>query len=146
MAKQVKKERELAKIKYVYRGHTVAEIAAELEVSRQAVNNWKKEGKWDDLKAEMAMTPEEEMKDLRAQINEVKEEIKNRAPGERKYTAADLDGLRKLYKSMNELKNGASIADMISFGERFFTYVRGIDPAFAKSFYDYYDLFISDNM
>ena len=140
------KDKELARIKYVYRGASPAEIAAELDVSRQSVYNWIRAGKWDDLKAEMAMTPEEEIKDLRAQINEVKEEIKNRPEGERKYTPADLDGLRKLYKSLKELKGGASVADMISFGERFFAYVRKIDPAFAKSFYDYYDLFIVDNM
>lgn len=150
MAKQDKgkreKDKELARIKYVYRGHTVAEISAALEVSRQAVYNWVKAGKWDDLKAEMAMTPEEEMKELRAQINAVKEEIQNRPEGQRKYTPADLDGLRKLYKSLKELKGGASVADMISFGERFLNYMRPIDPDFAKKFYGYYDAFIKDSL
>ena len=150
MAKEEIKKRgndkELARIKYVYRGNTVAEIAADLGVSRQSVYNWIRADKWDDLKAEMAMTPEEEIKDIRAQINEVKEEIKNRPPDKRKYTPADLDGLRKLYKTLKEAREGASVADMISFGERFISYCRPLDPEFAKRFLTYYDAFIKDNL
>lgn len=140
------KEKELARIKYVYRGFSPVEIAAELEVSKQSVYNWIRAGKWDDLKAEMAMTPEEEIKDIRAQINEVKDEIRNRPEGERKYTGADMDGLRKLYKSLKEAKDGASIADMISFGEKFISYCRPIDLEFTKRFTTLYNAFIKDNL
>ncbi len=150
MAKQETKKRgndkELARIKYIYRGESVAEIAAELDVSRQSVYNWIRANKWDDLKAEMAMTPEEEIKDIRAQINEVKDAIRKRPEGKDKYTAGDLDGLRKLYKSLKEAKGGASIADMISFGERFVSYVRPLDPEFTKQFVKYYDAFITDSL
>ncbi len=139
-------EKELAKIKYIYRGMSPTEIAADLGVSRQSVHNWIRAGKWDDLKAEMAMTPEEEIKEIRALINAKLDDIRNRPDGKEKRSAGDLDGLRKLYKSLKEAKGGASIADMISFGERFVSYMRPLDPDFTKRFVKYYDAFIDDNL
>lgn len=139
-------KREYAKMLYLKGGLTQAEIAERAGLSRQTISAAIKKEKWDILKAETAMTDEEMLQQIRQQINEVKQEIDSRPPKERKYTPADLDGLRKLYKTMKELKGEATVADMISFGEKFIAYVRPIDIEFTKRFTDLYDAFIKDNL
>lgn len=139
-------KKEYAKMLYLKGGLSQAEIAERSGLSRQTIGAAIKKEKWDILKAEIAMTDEEMIQQIRQQINEVKQEIDTRKPGERKYTPADLDGLRKLYKTMKELKGEATVADMVSFGEKFIAYVRPIDLAFAKRFTALYDAFIKDNL
>lgn len=131
---------------YLKGGLTQAEIAERSGLSRQTISASIKKEKWDILKAETAMTDGEMLQEVRQQINEVKQEINSRPPDKRKYTPADLDGLRKLYKTMKELRGEATVADMISFGEKFIAYVRPIDLEFTKRFTDLYDAFIKDNL
>lgn len=142
--KQQKKE--YAKMLYLKGGLTQAEIADRSGLSRQTISSEIKKEKWDILKAEIAMTDEEMIQQIRVQINEVKQEIDSRPPDKRKYTPADLDGLRKLYKTMKELKGEATVADMVSFGEKFISYCRPIDLEFTKRFTGLYDAFIKDNL
>lgn len=139
-------KKEYAKMLYLKGGLTQAEIADRSGLSRQTISTAIKKEKWDILKAETAMTDEEMIQQIRVQINEVKQEIDNRPPDKRKYTPADLDGLRKLYKTMKELKGEATVADMISFGEKFIAYARPIDLEFTKRFTALYDVFIKDNL
>lgn len=139
-------KKEYAKMLYLKGGLTQAEIADRSGLSRQTISTAIKKEKWDILKAETAMTDEEMIQQIRVQINEVKQEIDNRPPDKRKYTPADLDGLRKLYKTMKELKGEATVADMISFGEKFIAYARPIDLEFIKRFTALYDAFIKDNL
>lgn len=139
-------KKEYAKMLYLKGGLTQAEIADRSGLSRQTISSTIKKDKWDILKAETAMTDEEMILQIRQQINEVKQEIDSRAADKRKYTPADLDGLRKLYKTMKELKGEATVADMISFGEKFISYVRPIDSEFTKTFSDLYSAFITDKL
>jgi predicted DNA-binding protein YlxM (UPF0122 family) len=139
-------KKEYAKMLYLKGGLTQAEIAERSGLSRTTIGTAIKKEGWDILKAELAMTDDEMLAQIRQQINEVKEEIDHRPTSERKYTPADLDGLRKLYKTMKELKGEASVADMISFGEKFISYCRPIDLEFAKRFTTLYDAFIKDNL
>jgi transcriptional regulator with XRE-family HTH domain len=139
-------KREYAKMLYLKGGLTQAEIAERSGLSRQTISTARKKEGWDILKAEMAMTDEEMIAQIRQQINEVKDEIDHRPAAERKYTPADLDGLRKLYKTLKELKGEATVADMVSFGEKFIAYCRPIDLDFTKRFTALYDAFIKDNL
>jgi predicted DNA-binding protein YlxM (UPF0122 family) len=139
-------KREYAKMLYLKGGLTQTEIAERSGLSRPTISAAIKKDGWDILKAEMAMTDEEMIAQIRGQINEVKDEIDSRPPDKRKYTPADLDGLRKLYKTMKELKGEATVADMVSFGEKFIAYCRPIDPEFTKRFTALYDAFIKDNL
>ena len=81
---------------YLNENRTQAEIAEACGVSRQTVIRWAKADKWDEHKASLTMTREEQIKNLQRQIMEINNVILGREQGQRFATPKEADTLGKL--------------------------------------------------
>ena len=76
-------QKEFARTLYLRENLTQAEIAERVGVSRQTVIRWMGAEKWDELKASISMTAEEQIRNLQRQVIEINNSILNRESGNR---------------------------------------------------------------
>ena len=74
---------------YINENRTQAEIAEACGVSRQTIIRWAKADHWEEHKASLTMTREEQIKNLQRQIVEINNNIIDREPGKRFATPAE---------------------------------------------------------
>ena len=79
---------------YLNENRTQAEIAEACGVSRQTVIRWAKADKWDEHKASLTMTREEQIKNLQRQIMEINNVILGREQGQRFATPKEASSRR----------------------------------------------------
>lgn len=93
-----------AKTLYTRETLTQAEIAERVGVSRVTVNNWIGKGNWEQLKASITITREEQLKNLYRQLAELNNAIMGKPEGERFPNAAEADTISKLSNAIKKLE------------------------------------------
>lgn len=73
--------RQWAMSMYIYENRTQEEIADAVGVSRQTIIRWAKADKWNEHKASLTMTRENQIKNLQQQIVEINNNILQREEG-----------------------------------------------------------------
>ncbi|MBP9998676.1 MAG: helix-turn-helix domain-containing protein [Bacteroidales bacterium] len=141
-----KQKREWARMLYVKENLTQKEIAEKVGSSRQSVNKWISEGKWEELKAGLTLTKEEQIKNLYRQVGELNRAILEREDGQRFASASEADTIGKLSAAIRKMESDTGIADMISVGIKFLEWMRKADSDRAREFAEYWDMFIKDQM
>lgn len=131
---------------FVKENLTQKEIADKVGSSRQSVNRWISEGKWEELKVGLTLTKEEQIKNLYRQVGELNKTILEREEGARFATVSEADTIGKLSAAIKKMESDTGIADIISVGIRFLSWLRKADVDKAKEFAEYWDLFIKDQM
>lgn len=131
---------------YVKENLTQKEIAEKVGSSRQSVNKWISEGKWEELKAGLTLTKEEQIKNLYRQVGELNRAILEREDGQRFASASEADTIGKLSAAIRKMESDTGIADMISVGIKFLEWMRKADSDRAREFAEYWDMFIKDQM
>jgi DNA-binding XRE family transcriptional regulator len=137
-------KRNIAKALYVQSGYTQEEIADKVGVTRQTISRWIKADAWDELKASQTITPAQIIAQFNRQIVEINNKINQRPQGERFATPAEADAINKLAASIAKLQNEVGIADIVSVGMRFLTWLRPLDPEMGKTFNNLFDAFIKE--
>lgn len=135
-------KRQWAQSLYVNESRTQAEVADIVGVSRQTIVRWSKEDHWDEYKASLTMTREEQIKNLQHQIVEINRSISEKAPGKRFASPAEADIINKIASAINKLETDVGIADLVSAGQRFLAYLRPVDYEAAQKFARLYNNFI----
>ena len=79
---------------YLRENLTQQEIAERVNVSRQTVARWMKDGKWEEQKVGITTTREAQIANLYRQIAEINRFISEREEGQRFATPAEEDGNR----------------------------------------------------
>lgn len=102
-----------AKTLYTRETLTQAEIAERVGVSRVTVNNWIGKGNWEQLKASITITREEQLKNLYRQLAELNNAIMGKPEGERFPNAAEADTISKLSNAIKKLETEVGLADII---------------------------------
>ena len=83
----IKQKKEWAKMLYLKEHLTQAEVAERVGVSKQTLCKWVKTEKWEELKASVSLTREEQLANLYRQVAEINKAIARRDEGERFATA-----------------------------------------------------------
>lgn len=134
----------IAKSLFLDGNYTQEEIADKVGTTRQTVSRWIKEGKWDEIKASVAITPAQIIAQWNRQIIEVNNAIAAREEGQRYATPAEADALAKLAGAINKLQSDIGVSDCVSVAMRFLSWLRPLDIEAAKQFNTLFDAFIKD--
>jgi len=137
-----KQKREWAKTLYLKDNLTQQEIADRVGVSRVSVSHWVRDGKWEEQKAGITLTREEQIRSLYRQVAAINKAIEERPEGERFATSAEADIIGKLSKSIKQMETEVGIAEVISVMTRFIDFLRPIDLEKAKDVTRLADAFI----
>ena len=139
-------QKEFARVLYMRENLTQAEIAERTGVSRQTVFRWITAEKWDELKASVSMSSEEQIRSLYRQIIEINNAINDKEPGSRFANAKEADTIVKLTTAINKLQAEAGIHDIVNVGAEFIDYLRRLDLEKAQEFAHLFNSFIKNKL
>ena len=125
-------KKEWAKTLYLKENLTQQEIADRVGVSRVSVSNWVRAGKWEEQKAGLTLTRQEQVANLYRQVAEINKAIAERPEGERFPSSKEADILGKLSAAIRNMEQEVGIADIISVLTGFIDWVRAADLEKAK--------------
>lgn len=139
-------KKEWAKTLYLRENLTQQEIAERVGVSRVTVSNWVRAGKWEEQKAGLTLTRQEQVANLYRQVAEINKAISARAEGERFPNSKEADILGKLSAAIRNMEQETGIADIISVLTGFIEWVRPLDLDKAKELTRLSDAYIKDKL
>mgnify|MGYP000254292197 FL=1 len=125
---------------------TQQEIAERVGVSRVTVSNWVRAGKWEEQKAGLTLTRQEQVANLYRQVAEINRAISARAEGERFPNSKEADILGKLSAAIRNMEQETGIADIISVLTGFIEWLRPFDLEKAKELTRLADAYIKDKL
>lgn len=137
-------KKEWAKSLYLRESMTQQELANRVGVSRVTISNWIKDGKWEEYKAGLTLTRQEQVANLYRQVAEINRAIAERQEGERYATSKEADVLGKLSSAISKMEQEVGIADKIAVLTGFIEWLRGIDVEKAKELVGIADTYIKD--
>lgn len=137
-------KKEWAKSLYLRESMTQQELANRVGVSRVTISNWIKDGKWEEYKAGLTLTRQEQVANLYRQVAEINRAIAERPEGERYATSKEADILGKLSSAISKMEQEVGIADKIAVLTGFIEWLRGIDVEKAKELVGIADTYIKD--
>lgn len=141
-----KQKKEWAGMLYLKENLTQQEIADKVGVSRVTVNKWIKAEMWEQRKAGLTLTREEQIGLLYQQVAEINRNIKNREEGKRFATSKEADVLIKLSSAIKKMETESGIADIIDVGMRFIEFLRPVNLELAKDVTRMFDLFVKSSI
>ena len=139
-------KKEWAKTLYLRENLTQQEIAERVGVSRVTVSNWVRSGKWEEQKAGLTLTRQEQVANLYRQVAEINRAISARAEGERFPNSKEADILGKLSAAIRNMEQETGIADIISVLTGFIEWLRPLDLDKAKELTRLADAYIKDKL
>lgn len=139
-------KKEWAKTLYMRENLTQQEIAERVGVSRVTVSNWVRAGKWEEQKAGLTLTRQEQVANLCRQVAEINRAISARAEGERFPNSKEADILGKLSAAIRNMEQETGIADIISVLTGFIEWLRPFDLEKAKELTRLADAYIKDKL
>ena len=139
-------KKEWAKTLYMRENLTQQEIAERVGVSRVTVSNWVRAGKWEEQKAGLTLTRQEQVANLYRQVAEINRAISARAEGERFPNSKEADMLGKLAAAIRNMEQETGIADIISVLTGFIEWLRPFDLEKAKELTRLADAYIKDKL
>ena len=139
-------KKEWAKTLYMRENLTQQGIAERVGVSRVTVSNWVRAGKWEEQKAGLTLTRQEQVANLYRQVAEINRAISARAEGERFPNSKEADILGKLSAAIRNMEQETGIADIISVLTGFIEWLRPFDLEKAKELTRLADAYIKDKL
>lgn len=139
-------KKEWAKTLYLRENLTQQEIADRVGVSRVSVSNWVRAGKWEEQKAGITLTRQEQVANLYRQVAEINRTIAARPEGERFATSKEADILGKLAAAISKMEQEVGIADKISVLTDLINWLRPVDLEKAKEITRLADAYIKDKL
>ena len=132
-------------------GKEQAEIAEQIEVSRQTLSRWTNEGGWKEARAATSVTRPELVNKLLLTIDKLISQVNDSDDPEK--MAGLSDKLAKLSSVIEKLDKKANVVDAIEVFMAFSKWMSfraqtdpNITPELLKTFNYYQDLFISEKM
>lgn len=142
----IQQKKEFAKTLYLRENLSQGEIAERVGVARQTLSRWINTEKWEELKAGMTITRQQQISNLYRQVAEINNVIAARKDGERYATAKEADALIKLANSIKKLETDAGISETVTVLTKFIEWLRPVDLDKAKEITILADAFIKDSL
>ena len=139
-------KKQWAQTLYLRENLTQLEIAERVGVSRVTVSKWVRDGKWEEQKAGITLTRQEQVANLYLQVAEINRTIATRHEGERFPNSKEADILGKLSAAIRNMEQETGIADVISVLTAFIEWLRPLDLDKAKELTRLADAFIKDRL
>ena len=139
-------KKQWAQTLYLRENLTQLEIAERVGVSRVTVSKWVRDGKWEEQKAGITLTRQEQVANLYRQVAEINRTIATRHEGERFPNSKEADILGKLSAAIRNMEQETGIADIISVMTAFVEWLRPLDLDKAKEVMRMADDFIKDKL
>ena len=139
-------KKQWAQTLYLRENLTQLEIAERVGVSRVTVSKWVRDGKWEEQKAGITLTRQEQVANLYRQVAEINRTIATRHEGERLPNSKEADILGKLSAAIRNMEQETGIADVISVLTAFIEWLRPLDLDKAKELTRLADAFIKDRL
>lgn len=137
-----KQKKEWAQLLYTRENLTQKEIAERVGVSAVTMSKWVNEGKWDELKASITITKEEQLKHLYRQLSELNKGIAEREPGTRYATSAEADTISKLANAIDKMETDVGLSDIIATFRKFLEWMRTFNLVEAQRLTPLFDSFV----
>lgn len=129
----IHRKKEFAKLLYVKEGVTMQkELAERVGVSEQTISKWINKENWQQYRASLIITKEQQLSRLYQQVTELNDFIMQREPGHRFANTKEADTLSKLTSAIRQLETETSLADAIEVLKKFIVHIRDTDFAKAK--------------
>lgn len=141
-----KQKKDLAKTLYLKEHVTQAEVARRVGVSCQTISRWVKKEKWEQLKASVTLTREEQLTNLYRQVAEINRAIAERPEGERFATTKEADIIGKLAAAIERMEEETGIACIVSVSKGFLEWLRKNDLKKAQEMSRYFEMYIKDRI
>lgn len=138
-------EKEWAKLLYTKERLSQKEVAERTGKSTVTINRWVKKEKWDELRASITITKEEQIKNLYRQLSELNQTISERPEG-RYPTAQEADTINKLSAAIQKLETEVGLPEVISAFTGFFDWLRPINLDKAKEIIPLYDDYVKSKL
>lgn len=135
-------KKDYARTLFLKENLTQQELATRVDVSRQTINKWIKEEKWEEMKIGLTLGKEQQIANLHRQIAEINNTILDRDKGARYASPAEADTIGKIASSIKKMEGDVGVSDIISVGIRFVEYLRPIDHDKAKEIAVIWDKFL----
>lgn len=139
-------KKQWAQTLYLRENLTQLEIAERVGVSRVTVSKWVRDGKWEEQKAGITLTRQEQVANLYRQVAEINRTIATRHEGERFPNSKEADILGKLSAAIRNMEQETGIADIISVLTAFIEWLRPLDLDKAKEITRLADAFVKDKL
>lgn len=129
----IQQKKEFARLLYVQEGVTTQkELAARVGVSEQTISKWINQENWQQFRASLIITKDQELRRLYGQLIELNDAIEQREPGMRYASSREADTITKLSAAIRQLETDTSVADSINVLKDFIIFVRQQDPDQAR--------------
>jgi DNA-binding XRE family transcriptional regulator len=142
MTRQEKKD--WAKLLYLRENLTQKEIAQRVNATEKTISKWVNEDNWEQHKASIIITKEEELRRIYMQIKELNTHIFARVEGARFANSKEADTLNKLSGTARALETEVALADVIEVSKRLINYIRAFDIEKAQEIARLIDGYIKD--
>lgn len=139
-------KKDWARTLYLKENLTQQEIADRVGVSRKTVNRWAGDGKWEEHKAGLTITREQQIANLYRQVAAINRTIEEKPEGERYATPGEADILSKLSSAIKKMETEAGVSDVISVLTGFINFIRKNDLKKAKEITRLADAYIKTKL
>lgn len=139
-------KKEWAQTLYLRENLTQAEIAERVGVSRVTISNWIKAGKWEEHKAGITLTRQEQVNNLYRQVAEINRNIASRPDGQRFPSSKEADILGKLSAAISKMEQETGIADKISVLSDFINWLHELDTEQTRAITALADSYIKSQL
>lgn len=141
-------KKELAKLLYLnFPELNQKQIVERVGTTEKSFSTWKKDEQWEALRCSFLVTPDQELKRLLMQINELNSKIFSRPVGDRFANAKEADALVKLTAAAKNLTQEGDMPDIIFVARKMITWFQKKEDLDQAQFLTrLFDAFISDQL
>lgn len=139
-------KREWAELIYLKENLTQKEIAGKVGVTEKTIGKWIQDGNWEQYRASIIVTKEQELRRIYLQLNELNTCIFNREEGSRFANNKEADTLVKLTAAARSLETETSVADVIEVCMQVCNFIKKDDLPKAQEISNYFEAFIKTKL
>jgi hypothetical protein len=121
---ELERKKRLAYTLFVENGFEQKIIADITRISEKSISAWKKDGNWDEDRAEEKMGFEQQRKRIKRQINNILDHIEKRSTPENVPNSKESDNINKLADAAKKLQTEITFAHKSETGKQFIAYIQ----------------------